>query len=154
MKTFLLEQSTLVPRSLRETFEFFADAGNLQAITPPWLHFQILTPLPIAMGAGTLIDYRIRLHGIAIRWRTRICAWEPPMRFIDEQLSGPYRVWRHEHTFEEDPGGSGGTLMRDRVTYAPPGWVLAPLIVRIYVGRELDRIFAYRRETLLKMLGR
>ncbi len=154
MNTFRLETTTVVPRSVEETFAFFADAANLQAITPPWLHFEILTPAPITMAPGTLIDYRIRLHGIPIRWRTRIAVWRPSTRFVDEQLSGPYKLWRHEHTFEPDPAGSGGTLMRDHVDYAFFGGPLTPLINRLYVRRDLDRIFAYRTQTIQNLLAR
>ncbi|HLO39963.1 MAG TPA: SRPBCC family protein [Phycisphaerales bacterium] len=153
MKTFRLETTTVVPRPIEETFEFFADAGNLEAITPPWLNFEIVTPRPIDMSAGTLIDYRLRLHGIPLRWKTRIAAWEPPFRFVDEQLSGPYRLWRHEHIFENDPAGSGGTRMTDRVEYAFFGGPLTPLVNRIYVRRDLDRIFEFRRTMLLKLLA-
>jgi ligand-binding SRPBCC domain-containing protein len=153
VKTFRLETTTIVPRPIEETFEFFADAGNLEAITPPWLNFEITTRRPIAMQGGALIDYRLKLRGIPLTWKTRITAWEPPFRFIDEQLKGPYKLWRHEHTFAPDPEGSGGTLMIDRVDYAFFGGPFAPLINRLYVRRDLDRIFAYRTETLLKLLA-
>lgn len=150
VKTFLLETTTIVPRSIEETFSFFADAFNLQEITPPWLRFEILTPPPISMAAGALIDYRIRIRGIPVRWRTCITEWSPPYRFVDEQIQGPYRLWRHEHVFTED-AQTGGTCMLDRVTYAIPGWVLAPMINRFYVKNDLDRIFRYRQDTLLSL---
>ena len=128
-------------------FDFFSDARRLEEITPPWLHLLVQTPRPIAMQSGTLIDYRLRLHGLPLRWRTEISDWEPPFRFVDCQLQGPYRLWRHEHTFEER---DGGTLVRDRVDYAVPGgW----LIERLFVRPDLKRIFAYRHERLLKLLG-
>ncbi len=123
-------------------FDFFADAANLEAITPTWLNFRILTPLPIEMGSGTLIDYQLRLHWIPIRWRTEIAEWEPPHRFVDQQLRGPYRLWRHTHTFEPT---SDGTLMTDSVEYAVPG---GRLINRWFVEPDLKKIFAWRHKCL------
>src|SRR3954468_23005074 len=100
----------LLPRPVTEVFMFFAEPGNLETLTPPWLRFHILTPQPILMRAGARIDYRLRVHGLPVRWQSEITAWEPPVRFVDEQRRGPYRVWVHEHTFEE---GDGGTEVRD-----------------------------------------
>ncbi len=135
-----------VDRPLEEVFAFFSDAFNLQRITPPWVGFRILTPPPIEMRVGTLIDYQIKLHGLPVRWRTRICEWQPPHRFVDEQLRGPYKRWRHEHTFEQI---DGVTLCRDTVEYAVPGGPLAPLIHRLLVKRDVDRIFGFRMRALL-----
>ena len=140
VREFSTEQWLSVP--LDTVFAFFGDAGNLDAITPPWLHFKILTPQPIEMGQGTLIDYRIRIHGIPIRWRTRINAWEPPFRFVDEQISGPYRLWIHEHTFAER---DGGTLIRDVVRYATP---FDALLHDRFVRPDIERIFAFRKEAI------
>lgn len=135
-----------LPLKREEIFPFFADAGNLEAITPPWVNFHTLTPTPITMQAGTLIDYQLKIHGVPVKWRTRINAWEPPYRFVDEQLRGPYLKWVHEHTFEEQ---NGGTLCRDRVDYAVPGgWLIDKLLVR----RDIERIFAYRRERIEELL--
>jgi ligand-binding SRPBCC domain-containing protein len=145
--TYRLTTEVWLPRSRDEVLAYFADAGNLQAITPPWLHFSILTPRPFEMRQGALIDYRLRLRGILIGWRTEITAWEPPARFVDEQLRGPYRLWRHEHTFEES---QGGTLMRDAVDYRVPG---GALVHTLLVRRDLQKIFEYRRDVLLKKLG-
>jgi ligand-binding SRPBCC domain-containing protein len=153
MHVFTLDTTVSIPRPIDEVFEFFGDARNLQAITPPWLHFQILTPAPIDMRVGALIDYRIRLHWLPITWRTRIAAWEPPYRFIDEQVKGPYTLWRHEHRFEPDPDRPGSTLMRDHVDYAFFGGPLTPFINRIYVRHDLAKIFQYRRETILRLMG-
>lgn len=139
----VLESQVWLPRPRDEVFAFFADAGNLESLTPPWLNFRILTPRPIAMSAGALIDYRIRLRGVPLRWRTLISAWEPCERFVDEQIRGPYRLWRHEHRFIEV---DGGTLCTDRVEYRVPidrlvhGWMVRP---------DLDRIFEFRRRYLL-----
>lgn len=136
------ETQIWLPLSPEQLFPFFADAANLDAITPPWLHFRTLTRGPIVMQIGTLIDYRLRLRGVPIRWRTRISEWDPPHRFVDEQVRGPYRQWIHEHTFEPE---GGGTLARDRVRYAVPlDWIAHPLFVR----REVMRIFAFRQESL------
>jgi ligand-binding SRPBCC domain-containing protein len=128
-------------------FDFFADAANLEAITPPWLHFRILTPLPVVMDSGTLIDYQLRLHWIPIHWRTKIAEWDPPHRFVDQQLQGPYRLWRHTHTFEPTPDG---TLMTDTVEYSVPG---GRLINRWFVEPDLNKIFAYRQQSLAKRLA-
>jgi ligand-binding SRPBCC domain-containing protein len=147
LKTSTLETELWLPRPREEVFAFFADAVNLELITPPWLRFQILSPLPIAMRQGALIDYRLRLRGVPLGWQTQISVWEPPLRFVDAQLRGPYRRWVHEHLFEES---DGGTLCRDRVEYAVPGgWLVERLLVR----PDLDRIFAYRRERLKKILS-
>jgi len=143
MKEFLLECELWLPRPRREIFPFFADAHNLETITPPWLHFEVLTPNPIVMRPGTLIDYRIRIHGFPVRWRTEITAWQPPFQFVDEQLRGPYRLWHHTHAFEER---DGGTLCTDRVRYYPRG---GALLNRLFVRRDVEKIFAYRRQRLL-----
>jgi ligand-binding SRPBCC domain-containing protein len=145
MTTFEFRASQQLPRDRAEVFPFFADARNLQAITPPWLEFRIVTPKPIAMAVGTLIDYRLRVHGVPLRWRTRIAEWDPPHRFADEQLRGPYRLWYHEHGFEET---GDGTLMHDRVRYAVWG---GRLVDRLLVRRDIERIFAYRNQALMRL---
>jgi ligand-binding SRPBCC domain-containing protein len=131
-----------LPLSPEKLFPFFADAANLDALTPPWLHFHIVTPPPIEMKAGALIDYRLRVRGLPLRWRTRIKVWQPPHRFEDEQLRGPYRQWIHEHTFE---ARDGGTLARDHVRYAVP---LDFLLHRWFVRPDIERIFTFRMEAL------
>jgi ligand-binding SRPBCC domain-containing protein len=131
-----------LPRPREEVFAFFADAANLDAITPPWVHFHTVTPAPIDMRPGTLIDHKLRIHGFPIRWRSRITVWEPPARFVDEQVRGPYRVWRHEHVFEER---DAGTLVRDHVHYAVP---FDFLVHKLFVQRDVEKIFAHRTETL------
>ena len=139
------EQWLPLPRS--RLFEFYADAFQLEQITPPWLHFHVLTPGPIPMAAGVTIDYRLRLHGIPIRWRSEISAWEPPLRFVDRQLRGPYRLWHHEHEFVER---DGGTLVIDHIHYQVPGgrW-----INRWFVEPDLRRIFEFRRDMLASLFG-
>ncbi len=136
-----------LPTPLAGLFPFFADARNLDSLTPPWLQFQITTLGPVQMGEGTLIDYRLRVRGLPLRWRTRISVWQPPFRFVDEQLRGPYRRWIHEHTFESL---NGGTLIRDNVSYAVP---LNLLLHDWWVRPEIERIFRYRSEVLTKLLG-
>jgi ligand-binding SRPBCC domain-containing protein len=143
----ILESELFLPRPRVEVFPFFADAFNLERITPAWLRFRILTPPPIEMRPGLRIDYALRLHGLPLRWQSEITAWEPPDRFVDEQRRGPYRLWRHEHTFEEL---DGGTLVRDRVRYEVPG---GGLVDRVLVRRDLDRIFSFRREAIARLLG-
>jgi ligand-binding SRPBCC domain-containing protein len=136
-----------LPLPPEELFPFFADAANLDAITPPWLNFRIVTPQPIEMRPGTLIDYQIRVRGLPMRWRTLIKEWQPPHRFVDEQLRGPYRRWIHEHTFESC---DGGTLARDCVSYAVP---LDWLAHRWFVRPDIERIFQYRAEALRTRFG-
>lgn len=136
-----------LPLPPEKLFSFFADAANLETLTPPWLNFKIITPTPIAMREGTLIDYRLRVHGVPVRWRTRINVWQPPHRFVDEQLRGPYRQWIHEHTFEPQ---DGGTLARDYVRYAVP---LDFFAHRFFVRPDVERIFAFRSVKLKDKFG-
>ncbi|HYJ05224.1 MAG TPA: SRPBCC family protein [Chthoniobacterales bacterium] len=131
-----------LPRPREEVFAFFSDARNLDAITPPWVRFRMETAAPVEMKAGALIDYKLRVRGFPIRWRTKITEWEPPVRFVDEHLRGPYRLWIHEHEFEPR---DGGTLMRDRVRYAV---AFDFLVHNLFVRRDVARIFAYRTESL------
>ena len=137
----VLERSMVIDRPRQEVFQFFATAENLGVVTPPELRFEILSELPIDMGEGTLIDYRIRLQGVPMRWRTLIDRWEPPGLFQDTQLKGPYRMWVHRHEFH-DLGSS--TRVVDRVWYRLPP--LGPLNAMVHplVRRQLDRIFDYR----------
>ena len=137
-----LLSSVQLDAPLAAVFPFFADARNLEALTPPWVRFEISTPSPIEMRAGALIDYRLRVHGLPLRWRSEITAWDPPYRFVDEQRRGPYRAWRHEHRFTAE---GGGTLVEDDVTYAVLG---GAIVDRLFVRRDLERIFAFRREAL------
>lgn len=134
-------------RPRAEVFPFFAAAENLNAITPPWLQFCMLTPQPILMRVGLRIDYRLRWRGLPLRWQSEITVWEPPLRFVDEQRHGPYRFWRHEHRFDEQ---AGGTLVQDQVRYAVPG---GALVERWLVRPDLRRIFAYRQQQLAARFG-
>ena len=148
--TYILERTQLIRRPLEEVYEFFGDAGNLEAITPEFLNFQILTPRPIPMQPGTLIDYRIRLLGIPLKWRTQIETWEPPRRFTDVQLTGPYKLWHHTHEFLPVPEG---TLMTDRVRYQMPAGPLGRIVHALWTRQTLDRIFDYRFEKIEELLG-
>lgn len=125
-----------------QVFDFFSDAFNLQVLTPSWLHFTVLTPPPITISQGTRIDYKLRLHGISIRWQSRIRVWEPPFRFVDEETRGPYKRWHHEHIFEEV---DGGTLCRDRVDYEVYG---GTLINSLLVQPDVLKIFAFRQQSI------
>lgn len=143
------EREIWVPAKLEDVFQFFSDAHNLERITAPFLKFKVLTPRPIEMKVGALIDYRLRLRGIPIGWKTKILEWEPGVRFVDSQLSGPYKQWIHTHTFEER---DGGTLCRDRVEYVIPGGFLEPLVYP-FVRKDVESIFDYRSKVIGKLFG-
>lgn len=147
-QNYLFESRLWLPASREEAFEFFSKAENLQRITPRWLNFEILTPLPIEIKQGCLIDYRLKLFGIPIRWKTEISVWEPPHRFVDRQIKGPYQTWIHTHLFESE---TGCTMMTDRVEYMPKGWFLTPLIDRLFARRNVEKIFDYRKNEILKI---
>ena len=147
----LLERSQRVEVPAARAFDLFADARNLEPMTPPWLHFQLTTPQPVTMAAGTLLDYRLRLHGVPIRWRTRIETWEPPLRFSDTMVRGPYALWEHTHSFE--PDGEHACTMHDRVRYAIPLGPLGELARRLFVRRDLERIFDFRRDAFAAHFG-
>jgi ligand-binding SRPBCC domain-containing protein len=143
----VLEAAIFLPRPVESIFPFFADAGNLERITPRHLQFHVITPRPIEMRAGAIIDYRLKIRGLPFRWRSEITAWEPMVRFVDEQRRGPYRWWIHEHTFESVPGG---TIARDVVQYGVPfGAIAHTLLVR----RDVMSIFAYRTKVLQDLFG-
>jgi hypothetical protein len=142
MKTHRFTSEIWLPRPLEDVFPFFADARNLQRITPPWLSFEVLTRGEILMKQGALIDYRLRVRGIPIRWQSEITVWDPPWRFADEQRRGPYRLWAHEHRFAEK---DGGTLVIDDIRYAVPGGFL---INALFVARDVRKIFEFRTRRL------
>jgi len=144
-----LTRDIWLPKEPEEVFAFFADAVNLEKMTPPELRFAITTPPPGGLGAGSLIDYRLRLFGFPFRWRTLISLWDPPSCFVDEQLQGPYRRWVHRHEFIAH---DGGTLMRDRVTYELPGGVFG-LPARPLVRRQLCHIFDYREAVIRELFS-
>jgi ligand-binding SRPBCC domain-containing protein len=144
----LLEREQHIPAEPEEVFPFFADAANLERITPPWLRFRVVTPTPIDMREGALIEYRLALHGLPLRWLTRIEEWEPGRRFVDVQLRGPYSLWHHTHSF--GPAAGGGTLMRDRVRYALPLGPLGGAAHALLVRRDLRRIFDHRERAIAR----
>lgn len=147
MRTYRLQSSVTLPVKLEEVFPFFAEARNLELLTPPWLKFEVLTPSPIRMLRGAKIDYRLKLRGVPLRWQSEITYWEPPSRFVDEQRRGPYRLWKHEHLFTAD---GPNTIAEDRVEYSAPG---GALIERFLVRPDLERVFAYRRAKLAEIFG-
>jgi ligand-binding SRPBCC domain-containing protein len=135
---------------LRNSSRFFADARNLEILTPPWLGFRILSPEPIAMWAGARIQHRLGWHGLPLRWVTEIEAWEPPLRFVHVQRRGPYALWHQTHSFEPD---AGGTRLRDHVRYALALGPLGRLMHRLSVRKDLDTIFAYRARRVKELFG-
>jgi ligand-binding SRPBCC domain-containing protein len=146
-----ISRAQLVSSPRPDVFAFFANPANLEQLTPAFLNFRILTPMPIAMGIGTRIDYAITLFGLPMRWRTHIAEWEPGVSFLDEQEAGPYAIWRHTHEFESQ---GEHTWIRDRVDYALPFGPLGRLTHALVVNRTLKRIFDYRREAASHIFGR
>ena len=142
MKIHQLKTELWLPRRRDEVFQFFADPANLERLTPGWLRFKMITEEPPALKEGIRLDYRLRIHGVPIKWQSEITAWNPPHRFVDQQSRGPYRLWVHEHTFIEH---DGGTLVRDNVQYSVPG---GTLVQKFLVAPDLDRIFKYRHKVL------
>lgn len=144
----ILETETFIPLPIERVFPFFAAAENLERITPRELGFQILTPTPVQIRQGALIDYRLRLFRLPFRWRTRISVWDPPFRFVDEQIRGPYHTWLHLHEFRSE---EGGTVMRDRVRYRLPLGPLGALALPL-VRAQVTRIFRFRAEAIRALL--
>jgi ligand-binding SRPBCC domain-containing protein len=143
-KTFKLGAELWVSLSLRETFAFFEDPGNLAKITPPWLNFQMVSPEKVEMRAGAEIDYVIRWLGMPLRWRTLIREYQPPVFFSDEQIRGPYRLWLHQHTLQSE---DGGTRVSDLVRYSLP---LDPFsrVAHPLVRKQLLQIFGFRQSRI------
>lgn len=150
LKIYELKREVFIPASVEKVFSFFSAAENLNLITPPWLDFEILTPLPVKMGKKTLIDYSIKLLGVPMVWKTEIAEWRPHEIFIDRQIKGPYRVWEHTHLFEEK---NGDTQMTDVVRYAVPGFVLSPLVHFFFVRPRLEKIFVFREQKILDLFA-
>ncbi|MEW5924676.1 MAG: SRPBCC family protein [Candidatus Zixiibacteriota bacterium] len=149
MKVYSLEREQYIARPLRDVFSFFERPENLSRLTPPSLGFRILTPSPIPMKTGTVIDYTIRLLKIPLHWRSLISVYEPPHLFVDEQLKGPYALWHHAHSFREK---EGGTIVTDKVSYALPMGFIGRLMHRLIVKRQLEHIFNYRVAVIKRIL--
>jgi len=150
LRIYELRRKVTIRAPVEGVFSFFSRAENLNLITPSWLRFQILTPLPIKMERQTRIDYSLHLFGVRFSWKTEITHWQPPSLFVDKQISGPYRHWEHTHRFERI---NQGTLMEDIVRYAVPGFVLAPLIHFFFIRPRLEKIFSFREEMLLRLFS-
>ncbi|MGH2869433.1 MAG: SRPBCC family protein [Solirubrobacteraceae bacterium] len=150
MRTHRLEREQFLAHPVEQVFSFFAEARNLERLTPSWLSFQVLTPDPIEMNVGTLIDYRLRVHGLPLRWTSRIEEWVPGHAFIDRQVKGPYRLWHHRHNFE---ARGRGTAVHDVVDYALPLGFAGELAHPLFVRRDLARIFAFRHEAVKRLLA-
>ncbi|MGC9157910.1 MAG: SRPBCC family protein [Terracidiphilus sp.] len=148
--TYILHREQWIGHPVEEVFAFFADAQNLERITPPWLGFKILSMSTSCISEGTLIRYRLRLHGIPIHWQTEICAWNPPFSFVDEQMEGPYEQWRHTHRFEAH---GGRTKMIDEVRYSLPFGVLGRIVHALKVRRDVGNIFDYRCRQIDALFG-
>jgi ligand-binding SRPBCC domain-containing protein len=150
VKIHRLEREQRIERPLAKVFEFFAAARNLERLTPLWLSFEVLSPEPIQMGVGTLIEYRLRVHRIPLRWTSRIEEWKPGQSFIDRQVRGPYGLWHHRHTFAAE---GEATIVRDVVDYGLPlGW-LGESVHPLFVRRDLERIFDYRHQAVAGALA-
>lgn len=146
-RIWVLRATQTLPRPVDVIFPFFADAYNLEKLTPEFLKFHVLTPSPIDMKSGAQIRYKLKVRGVPIKWKTNILDWDPPRKFIDNQDSGPYTLWHHTHTFEPTPEGTG-TVCTDTVRYQPKGWLLAGLVNRFFVQNDVENIFRYRFKQL------
>lgn len=142
---YFLKAESIVSRDIDQVFAFFADARNLQELTPSWLKFEIATSGPLEMQVGQLIDYRLKVRGFPLRWQSEITAWEPTTRFVDQARRGPYRFWHHEHRFESC---AEGTKVIDKVRYDVPG---GALVHALLVRRDLLKIFSYRQQVLARI---
>ena len=146
MKVYTLIKQQSLTRPLSEVFAFFQNPENLGQLTPPELRFQILTPPPLIMRNGTVLDYLIHIRGVPVRWRTLITDYDPPHKFVDEQLQGPYDFWHHTHTFT---ASGNGTMIEDKVRYTMPFGPLGRLVHSLFVRRQLETIFAYRAQAIV-----
>ncbi len=144
-RSYVVRASTVVPGTRDEVFAFFSDAANLEALTPKHLNFSIVSPQPVNIKQGAIIDYRLKLYGIPFGWQTEITVWEPPFRFVDEQRKGPYHYWIHEHSFVEQ---DATTLVQDHVCYSPWG---GALVNALFVARDVEKIFNFRARRLQEL---
>jgi ligand-binding SRPBCC domain-containing protein len=146
-----LVRETIINQPLHIVFDFFSKAENLNLLTPPDMNFKIITPLPIQIHQGKLIDYRIKVNGIPFKWQTEITVWQPPHKFVDTQKRGPYHTWIHQHYFEAR--GDNATFMRDTVDFQSPGWFLEPLIHHLFIEKKVKVIFDYREIKWKELFG-
>jgi ligand-binding SRPBCC domain-containing protein len=151
LKVYSLVRKQRLPYPREYVFSFFKNPENLAYITPDSLGFKILTPSPIEMRVGTLIDYTIRWLGVPVRWRTLITRFKPPVCFVDEQIKGPYSFWHHTHTFTVS---DEGMEMTDEVRYALSFGVLGELLHKLVIRRQLEVIFDYRAKVIVGLLDR
>jgi len=147
-ESYVLESEQWVPRPIDEVFAFFSHASNLETLTPAFLGFHVTGMSTPALGEGTLIEYKLKVHGFPMRWTTRIEEWKPGVRFVDNQLRGPYALWHHTHTFEAK---DGGTLMGDRVRFRLPLGKLGDFFGAWLVKRDVSAIFEFRRVTIERL---
>ncbi len=145
MRDYVHQSETLIDAPIDEVFDFFSNAQNLERLTPPSLKFKILSPMPIEMKPGAVIEYEIRMSGVPFRWLTEIMVWDEGKRFVDIQRKGPYAKWEHEHSFTAE---GDSTRMRDVVIYQPPGFFLAPIIDALFVGKKINEIFRFRDQEI------
>jgi hypothetical protein len=151
VRVHLLERTQRVELPVEEAFAFYGDPANLEPLTPPWLHFSLTEATEGEMRQGTRLAYRLRLHGIPIHWRSLIQSWDSPRGFVDVQTKGPYSLWEHTHTFE--PDGDGATTIGDHVRYAIPLGPLGAAAHALFVRRDLERIFDFRRDALARLVA-
>ncbi|MEO8665914.1 MAG: SRPBCC family protein [Ignavibacteria bacterium] len=151
MKNHIAQRKTLINKNITKVFDFFSKAENLDLLTPPHLGFKIISKLPLEMKVGTLIDYRLKLNGIPFRWQSIISRWDPPYLFEDKQLTGPYKVWIHEHKFEDK---DGSTLMTDTIEYLSPGGIFEFIPHALFVKKKLSEILDYREKTLNEIFSK
>ena len=142
MKDHVLKTRMELPLKRSDVFPFFCEIANLERITPPALHFRIITPQPIEISLGTIVDYRLQLYSVPFRWKSKITAWRPPEEFVDEQILGPYKLWIHRHQFYEE---NGGTIIHDSVRYQLPLWPLGEVMYPL-IRQQLKHIFTYRQQ--------
>ena len=150
MEPHVLIRNIVIKKNIEQLFDFFSKAENLNSITPPLLGFKIITPLPVEMKKGTIIDYKIKLNGIPFSWRTEITKWDPPFLFEDTQIKGPYKLWIHEHRFDEK---EGMTIMTDTVRYLSPGGIFEFIPHNLMVKKKVEFIFDYREKVLNELFA-
>ena len=151
MKTYTFKKEQEISKNILEVFDFFSRPENLSIITPPKMQFNIMTPSPIEMKDGALIDYTVKILGLPIKWRTLITKYDPPNIFIDQQLKGPYSLWHHTHTFKKI--NDNETLIGDTVIYAVPFSFIGSIVHSIYIKRDLERIFSYRTKKIKEIFN-